>query len=325
MLFLNAEQVRQSLSMPQAVEAMKRAFAQLAAGEAVVPPRTVLPVPPDRGDFLLMPALVNGGKALGAKLLTLLPGNPRAGRPLIHALMTVFDGRTGEPVAILDGGALTAVRTGAASGAATDYLARTDAEVVAVLGAGRQGRTQLEAVCCVRRVRRAHVFDTLSGAAAAFAAEMTARLGVPVAAAATAAAAVADADIVCTATTSATPVLRDADVRPGMHLNAVGCYHPQRHEIPPETVARAKVVVDQLEAARLEAGDLVIAVEQGLMSWDRIHAELGQIAAGRKPGREDAAEVTLFKSVGLAVQDLAAALCALENARRLELGTELGC
>ena len=323
MLFLNAEEVRASLSMPQAVEAMKRAFAQLATGEAEVPARAVLTVPPDRGDFLIMPAIMGGGKAVGTKLLTLLPCNPQAGRPLIHALMTLFDGETGKPIAIMDGGALTAIRTGAASGAATDFLARADSETVAVLGAGRQARTQLEAVFCVRSVKRVFVFSRTRTAVESFAAEMAEKLDVNIEPSATARDALAQADIVCAATTSGTPVFGDEDLGPGTHLNAIGCYHPHRHEVPPETVSRAKVVVDQLEAAKEEAGDIVIAVEQGLLSWEDVHAELGQIAAGQKPGREAPNEVTFFKSVGLAIQDLAAALCALENAQSLGLATEL--
>lgn len=323
MLFLNREAVRESLPMPQAVAAMKRAFAQLARGEAAVPPRTVLTIPPDEGDFLVMPALTDGGGTVGAKLLTLLPGNPRQGRPLIHALMALFDGETGEPAAILDGGALTAIRTGAVSGAATDFLAREDSEVVAVLGAGRQGRTQLEAVCSVRTIKRVHVFDTVPKAAEHFAAEMRDRLDLDIERAATAEEAVVQADIVCAATTSGAPVFGDGDVQPGTHINAIGCYHPNRHEIPPETVARATVVVDQLAAAAEEAGDIVIAIERGLMSWADVYAELGELAAEQKPGRRCDEEITLFKSVGLALQDVAAAAAALENARRLGLGIAL--
>jgi len=323
MLFLNADEVRQALPMADAVEAMKNAFAQLATGEAEVPPRAVLTVPPDRGDFLIMPAIMGGGKAIGTKLLTLLPGNPQAGRPLIHALMTLFDGETGEPIAIMDGGALTAIRTGAASGAATDFLARADAEVVAILGAGRQARTQLEAVCCVRPVRRVFVFSRTPEKSESFAVEMAEKLGVDIEPLPTVRDAVAQADIVCTATTSGTPVFRDEDLRPGTHVNAIGCYHPHRHEVPPETVSRAKVVVDQLEAAKEEAGDIVIAVERGLLSWDDVHAELGQLAAGQKPGREAPDEVTFFKSVGLAIQDIAAAVAAMENARAARLGSEV--
>lgn len=323
MLYLNAGAVRQSLPMPQAVAAMRRAFAQMATGEARVPARTVLPLPGDGGDFLVMPALTDGGATVGAKLLTLLPDNPGRGRPLIHALMALFDGETGEPVAILDGGALTAIRTGAVCGVAADLMARRDAEVVGMVGAGRQGRTQLEAACCVRSVKRVLVFDPAPGAVEQFAADVGNRLGLDVERAETAGEAVAAADIVCTATTAGVPVFEDGDVQPGTHINAIGCYHPTRHEIPPETVGRATVVVDQLEAAAEEAGDIVIAIGRGFMSWEDVYAELGELAAGRKPGRRNAGEITLFKSVGLALQDVAAAASALENARRLGLGIEL--
>jgi len=323
MLYLSADEVRQSLPMSQAVEAMKHAFAELATGQAIVPPRAVFELPADRGDYLLMPALTGGGRAIGTKLLTLLPGNPQVGRQLIYALMTVFDGETGEPVALMDGGVLTALRSGGASGAATDFLARADAAVAGVFGAGRQARAQLEAVACVRPLEQAFVFDTVPEAARDFATEMSQRLGFRVEPVETAAEAVSGADIVCTATSSGVPAFADGDVRPGTHINAIGCYHPNRHEVPPETVARSRVVVDQLQAAKEEAGDIVIAIERGLMSWDDVYAELGELSAGLKSGRQNEDEVTLFKSVGLAVQDLAAALWALDSARELGLGMEL--
>ena len=323
MLFLNAKEVQESLPMPQAVEAMNQAFLELETGGAPALERAVFSVPPDRGDFMIMPSILGGGATIGTKLLTLIHGNPEAGRPLMHALMTVFDGQTGEPQAIMDGGVLTATRTGAVSGAATDFLARPDAKVVAIIGAGRQGRTQLEGVCSVREIKQVYAFDAIPHAAESFASDMAAKLGIPVEAVPVAGEAVARADIVCTATSSGVPVFSDEDVRPGTHINAIGCYLPDRHEIPPETVARAKVVVDETKAAKEEAGDIVVAVERGLMDWDNLYAEFQEIVAGKKTGRETPEEITLFKSVGLPIQDLAAANCALENARRLGLGTRL--
>ncbi len=321
MLFLNASEVQKALPMQHVVEAMKQAFFELQTGKASAPPRSVIPIPSDRGDFMIMPSML--GEVIGTKLLTLIPANPDAGRPLIHALMTVFDGETGEPKAIMDGGVLTAMRTGAVCGAATDFLARPDSRTVASIGAGRQGKTLLEAVCCVRDIKHVYVSDFLPEAAEAFAIEMSARLGLPVEATATPGEAVRQADIVCTATSSSEPVFAAEDIRPGTHINAVGSYRLDRHEIPAEVVAQAKVVVDQEEAAKDEAGDIAIAVERGLMTWSDVYTELGELAAGQKPGRETPDEITFFKSVGVSIQDLAAANCAIKNALELDLGTQL--
>ncbi len=230
---------------------------------------------------------------------------------------------TGAPAAVMDGTYLTALRTGAASGAATDLLARQDARRAAIFGAGVQGRTQLEAICVVRPIREAWVYDVSPERAVAFAIEMSHRLSLPVEAASTPAEAVSKADIICTATTSTSPVFDDADVRPGTHINAVGAYTPEMQEIPAETVLRARVVIDHRESSMAEAGDLLIPMRQGRMAEDHIHAELGEIAAGLKPGRASAEEITLFKSVGVAVQDAAAAGAVLAAAQEMGLGTEV--
>jgi len=223
----------------------------------------------------------------------------------------------------MDGTVLTAMRTGAASGAATDLLARRDARTAAIFGAGVQGRTQLEAVCAVRPIREAWVYDVGPERAAAYADEMSQRLSLPVRVAESPAEAVRQADVICTATTSSSPVFDDADVRPGTHINAVGAYTPHMQEMPAETVLRARVVIDHREASLAEAGDLLIPLQQGVMTEDHIYAELGEVAAGHKPGRASPEEITLFKSVGVAVQDVAAAGAVLEAAQRLGLGTEV--
>jgi ornithine cyclodeaminase/alanine dehydrogenase-like protein (mu-crystallin family) len=260
---------------------------------------------------------------MGLKIVTLYGENAARGLPRIQALVVVLDAATGTPLAVMDGASLTAIRTGAASGAATDLLARPDASVAAIFGAGPQARTQLEAVCAVRPIRRAMIFDASAERAEALAGAMATQLGIPVRAAATPAEALVGADVVCTATTAVEPVFADRDVAPGTHINAVGSYKPTVREIPGETVRRARVVVDSREAALAEAGDLLIPMAQGLIGKDHIGAELGEIVAGLKRGRESPAEVTLFKSVGVAVQDLAAANRVLAVAERLNLGTEV--
>jgi len=322
-LVLSGEQVRQALPMAEAIAVMKSAFAQLSTGQAEVPLRVPLRVPRHNGTTLFMPAYLSGDDRLAIKIVSVFNGNPARGLPLIHALVVVVEATTGEPAAVMDGAVLTALRTGAASGAATDLLARPEARTAAIFGAGTQGRSQLEAVCTVRPIRQAWVYDPAAERAAAFAAEMARRLALPVHVAATPAEALRQADVVCTATTSSTPVFDDADLPSGAHVNGVGSYTPQMQEVPAETVRRARVVVDHRPASLAEAGDLLIPLRQGLIGEAHIHAELGEIVAGLKPGRASADEITFFKSVGVAVQDAAAAGAVLAAARRAGLGSEV--
>ena len=334
MLVLNAADVREALPMAPAIEAMKRAFAALSAGRAEVPQRAHLPVRPHDGVSLVMAAYLEvedppwrneAGEALAVKVVSLFEGNASRGLARIQAAVVALDPQTGRAEALLEGASLTAIRTGAASGAATDLLARADSRTVAILGAGAQGRTQLQAVCTVRSIQTAWVYDPLPEAVEAFVAELAGQGAIPadVRPVGEARRAVADADIICTATTSATPVFADADVKAGAHINAVGSYQPQVQEIPAETVARARVVVDSREAAPAETGDLIQPIRQGLISPEHIHAELGELVLGRRAGRRSPDEVTLFKSVGVAVQDAAAARAALERARQLGLGQDV--
>jgi ornithine cyclodeaminase/alanine dehydrogenase-like protein (mu-crystallin family) len=303
---ITTEEIKKALTMAEAIKAVREAFIQLSTGLAKVPARTAIEVPGSRTTALVMPAYLPGTKRIGVKLISLCENNPAKGLPLAQAVTVVMDAETGVPLAVLDAGHLTAVRTGAASGVATDLLARKDARVAAVFGAGVQGRTQLEAVAAVRPLRKALVFDVDPRAAAAFAAEMGSRLGLDVEPAGSSHD-LGQADIVCTATTSAVPVFSDGDLKPGVHINAVGSYKPHVREVPAETVRRARVFVDDRRAALEEAGDLIIPLRQGLIDEAHILAELGAVLAGLEPGRISNGDVTLFKSVGSAVQDLAVA------------------
>lgn len=321
--FFNASDVARALPMPMAIEAMKRAFAELSCGAAVLPHRVTLDLPEVRGTALFMPSYLPSVGCIGLKAITLFGDNPQRGLPRIQALVCVLDGGDGRPLAVLDGAALTALRTGAASGAATDLLANPQARRAAILGAGVQGRTQLAAVCAVRPIRAAAVFDPRPEAAGLFARHVRGEMGIDITPVDTVAEAVRGADVVCAATTSATPVFDDADIAPGTHINAVGSYQPTVQEIPCETILRALVVVDHAESALAETGDLLLPIAQGRFDRSRIHAELGELVRGVKPGRTRADEVTLFKSVGVALQDLAAAACVLRNAETLGIGTEI--
>ena len=261
------------------------------------------------------------GGALGLKVVSIFDSNPPRGLPLIHALVLVLDATTGAPLALIEGGSLTAIRTGAASGAATDALARPDARVVALFGSGAQARRQLEAVCTVRPIERVWLYSL--GGGEQFAAEMAGHGPIPsdIVIAATPRAALAEADIVCTATTSRTPVFDGRDLRPGTHVNGIGSYTPAMQEIDAATVRRARVVVDSRAAALAEAGDLIIPLRAGEIDLDHISTELGEVLAGQKPGRTSAAQITFFKSVGVAVQDAMAARLVVANGAALGLGT----
>jgi ornithine cyclodeaminase/alanine dehydrogenase-like protein (mu-crystallin family) len=323
LLFLSGDEVRKALPMSDAVEAMKQAFSALSAGKAIVPARTHIALPATGGDALFMPAADVEAGQMCLKIVTLFEGNRAKGLPFIQAIVTLLDASDGRTLAVMNGAMITAIRTGAASGAATDLLARTNAESVAIFGAGVQAQTQLEAVCAVRKIVRASVFDVSDEGAEAFAIEMSGRLGIPVRRASSPKDNVTGADVICTATTADTPVFDDADLAPGVHINAVGSYKPHVREVPPETVVRSRVVVDEVAAALEEAGDLIMPINDGLIDRDHMVAELGEIVAGAKPGRNNDQEITFFKSVGVAIQDLAAAGRIYANALRDGLGVEL--
>jgi alanine dehydrogenase len=319
---LSGEDVRKALPMRQAVETIQKAFAQLSTGEADVPLRTGLPVPRHNGIALIMPGYLAGDDQLAVKIVSVFNDNPAKGLPLIHAVVIVVDAETGVPAAIMDGTYLTALRTGAASGAATNLLARPDSLTAAIFGAGAQARTQLEAVHAVRPIQEAWVFDLDLQRARRYADEMSQVLSLEIHIASSPAEALQQADVICTATTSTSPVFNDADLKKGTHINAVGAYTPEMQEIPAETVQRSKVVIDHHQASMAEAGDLLIPLRQGLISKEHIYAELGEIAAGLKPGRQSPQEITFFKSVGVAVQDVAVANAVLQAARKMNLGTD---
>ena len=259
--FLSAKDVRKSLSIDQAISAVKDAFVRLSTNQAVVPLRLKIEIPEQDGNALFMPVYLPNNKQVGLKIVSIFDSNPEQGLPRIHALVMVMDAISGRPLALMDGEYLTAVRTGAAAGLATDLLARKDAEVAAVFGAGVQGRTQLEAVCVVRQIKHAYIFDTITAKANEYAQEMSKQLSIPVSAAGDNAV-LRQSDIICTATPSSTPVFSDNDLKPGVHINSIGSYKPTMREIPSETIIRSKLVVDSREACLSEAGDIIIPLKK---------------------------------------------------------------
>lgn len=323
MRVLTAADIRQVVPMLDAMTAVKEAFCELSAGLAHVPVRTGIATEVDGGTALYMPAYLSASRCLGLKAVTVYPGNHAAGLPTIFAAVLLQNATTGEPIALLEGTYLTALRTGAATGAATDLLARHDATRLCLFGTGGQAPTQLEGVCAVRRIEAVWVCSRTTEKAQSFIEHVQA---LPFAhdlafhASTDAHQAVQAADIVVTATSARQPLFMATDVRDGTHINAIGAFTPHMQEVPPELVRRAKVVVDSRQACMAEAGDLLIPIRQGVISATHIYAEIGELAAGQKPGRTHAAEITLFKSVGNAVQDVAVGKVALERAQRAGLG-----
>jgi len=322
LLILSADEVRRALPMAAAIEAMKQAFGQYSAGRAIVPLRVRLEGASENSAALFMPAVLRDTGEMAVKVVTVYPTNLALGLPTIHALVLALDAQSGRPLALLEGASLTAIRTGAASGAATDLLARNDARTLAIFGSGAQARTQLEAVCTVRSIERAWIFSLDLPGANAMVEQMAGKGPVPdsLVIAATAGQAVAEADVICTATTSSTPVFDGADLRPGTHINAIGAFTPTMQEVDSTSVRRAVVFVDSREAAWAEAGDLIIPMQRGEISADKVKGELGEIVNKTILGRESPAQITLFESVGLAVQDAVAAGRAITEAQAQGIG-----
>ena len=316
---LSSSDIRRAITMQEAIEVMKNVFRQLSLGEANVPLRTS--IASQSGLTLLMPAYLKTSNALGVKVVSVYTANTSRGLPTITGLTNVLDAQTGQPVAVLEGTYLTSLRTGAASGAATDILAPEDAHILTVFGAGTQARTQVEAVCCVRDIREIRVFSRTRRSTETFAEELAHTYrNMTVTMSESPSKALKDANIVTTATNSFTPVFNGSDLMPGVHINAIGSFRPDMQEVDEFTVQRARVIVDKREAALSEAGDLMIPIQKGIITEQHIHAELGEIIIGAKPGRENHNDITLFKSVGNAAQDIAIAQAILQSAEASHLG-----
>lgn len=326
MRVLSADDVRRAVPMAAAIDAVEGAFVALSSGQADVPLRAHIETPERQATSFFMPARLGGpgGAGLGLKVVSVFPQNVARGEPSIYALVAVLDPESGRPLAVLDGTYLTALRTGAASGVATRHMARPEARTLALFGAGAQALPQALAVLAVRDIARVWIVNRTRGRAEALAGRLrdTGYAG-EVLLAAGPEEALAEADVVCAATASAAPVFRDEWLRAGAHINGVGSYKPSMAELPPETVARARVVVDQRRAAWAEAGDLIQARDAGLFGEGQVAGELGEVAAGRVAGRTGPDEITLFKSVGNAAQDVAVAALALARAEALGLGTSV--
>ena len=330
---LNADTVRRNLPMPDAIRAVRGAYLACSSGRGAAPDRIHIPLPNNTHSkhnvALFMPGFIPANTddpgeptaaSLVIKTVTVFPGNPSRDLAMNQGALLVVDSDTGCASALMDTATITAIRTAAGSAVGADLLARPDASSMAMLGTGVLGPTHIEAICAVRRIKHVHIWGRTERNAAALAEHATSLTGAKIEVHETADDAVRHADIVCTATPSTVPLFKDASVRPGTHISAVGAFRPTMCEIPPETIFRSRVYLDQRSSSLVEAGDIIQAVDRGVYDWDRVVGELGEVIDGSKPGRESNDDVTFFKSVGMSLQDAAAAGVALRNAERNDDG-----
>ena len=323
-VILTQAEVRLLLEMKETIGIIEKAFIELANKTTVHPLRQSITSEKHNGAVLFMPSYLSRMESLAVKIVSVYPDNPAMYKmPTVSALVVLIDPKTGAPLAVMDGGYLTAMRTGAVSGVATKHLARKNARIAAVIGAGVQARTQLQGVCAVRDIKEAKVFDILPRASSKYAEDMSQNLGISVESARSSKEAIMEADIICTASTSRVPVLDGDWLDDGAHINAIGAFTPETRELDTKTIKRSKVVVDSREAALAEAGDIIIPMEQGEIDEKHIYADLGEIVTNKKQGRVNLEELTVFKSVGLAIQDAATAWIVYRNAVRERRGVEI--
>jgi alanine dehydrogenase len=322
-LLLTRDDVIRVLDMPACMTVVEKAFAELTNGTAVLPLRIGI-TPPD-GLALYMPAYLKEMGALACKVVTVYKNNPAKHKlPTTIGKVLLQNPETGEVICIMDGGYLTAVRTGAASGVATKYLARTNTgQVAGIFGAGVQAKSQLWAVAVARKLSHALVYDISTEAVDIFIREMNEKLNLEITRATSPDQILEKADIICAATSSATPIFDGAKVRLGAHINGIGSHSPGARELDTAIIKRSKVVADSYEACLKEAGDIMIPIKEGVISHTHMYAELGEIITGKKPARAGATEITLFKSNGLAIQDAATAKLVYDAAKKAGIGKEV--
>lgn len=321
-LLLKRSDLERLLDVDSVIDAVQRGFADYAAGQVQMPVRTAVRTADPPGVLLVMPCALTAGRVLGTKLVTVYPQNPTRGLPTIGALYVLSDFETGFPLAVMDAAYITGLRTAAASAVATRFLAREDARTLGIFGTGVQAEFHALAIPAVRPIERILVWGTSPEKARRFAERLQPRCTAVIEPGATLEA-VAAADIVVTGTTATQPLFDASAVSPGAHVNGVGSHAPTVRELPADLVARSRVVVDSYEAAFAEAGDILLAIEEGLVTREHIAAELGEIVLGRKPGRQRADEITLFKSCGVAFEDAVTASLAYERAQANGVGQEL--
>tara|TARA_Y100000996_G_scaffold398050_1_gene365723 strand:- start:786 stop:1727 length:942 start_codon:yes stop_codon:yes gene_type:complete len=301
MIYLNKKQILDMVSMKEAINAMESAFVELSRGNVIAPNRLSMDFPDKNATSLIMPAYITGNPYYCVKTVSINYSNPQKGLPLIHSSVQVFDASRGNQIATLDGVSITAIRTAAASALATKLMSKKNAMICAIFGTGVQASFHVKSIMKVRKIKKFIVFSRNKKTAGKFCDSHSKKIKCEIGYKET----LKEADIICTTTPSEHPLIEFSDIRSGSHLNVIGSHQPMMREVSTDIVTQSKVIVDQIKACKKEAGDLIIPIEEGQWSFEQIHAELGQVVAGELPKRESDNEITLFKSVGNAVQDLA--------------------
>lgn len=319
---IKAGEIKQFYSMPRAIDAMGRAFTSLSSGEGYVPMRFVSKLPGNELILLFKPAFVEKERKVTIKFLTQRETGPIPGIPTIQGIVLVIDSVTGEILSIMDGEYLTALRTGAASGLATRCFARQDAQVMALFGCGSQARTQLEAVICEREIKKVLVFEPNEELGRQFISAMEKKFNLEMVYTVDTKQ-LKEADIICTATNSNQPLFSRAEIKKGVHINAIGSFQPHMQELDPRLILDAKVFVDHAEACLKESGDLIKPILEGIITENHIAGEIGDFLLNRITGRETKNQITLFKSVGVAIQDYAVATDVYNESLKQGYGLEI--
>jgi ornithine cyclodeaminase/alanine dehydrogenase-like protein (mu-crystallin family) len=321
-LVLDNRQIQELLPMTECIELMADALAALARGEVFQPLRTIVRPPEARGLLGLMPAYRAGERgAFGLKAICVFPENPAKGKDAHQGAVMLFSRETGELLALMNASEITAIRTAAVSAVATRLLARDDAQQLGIIGAGVQARTHLEALAAVRTIIRARVSARNIEHAQQLVREMQPKVGFPIEPVETNEEAVRDADVIVTATSSLEPVINKDWISPGAHVNAIGTHSPNSREIDSATMATARIFTDRRESALNEAGDYLLAAKEGLVTPESILGEIGELLIGTKTGRTSSTEITLFKSLGLAIEDVVSADYLYHKAQSQNAGT----
>ena len=323
MLLLSEKEVATLIDLDELIAALTHAHIQYSTGRAVMPVRLVVPLPQIEGRITSMPGYLSQEQALGMKVVTYFQNNPKRGLPAILATIMLFSQETGKMIAAMDGTYVTTIRTACASALATRCLANPETPVLGIIGAGVQARAHVRALRRVRKLSHIKIYSPSGTSGEKIKAELEKETGVPIEVVPNPEQAVRDSDLVLTVSTATEPVLRAEWLKPGAHVNAVGSHRPDLREIDGATLSRSLVVVDARAAIMAECGDVLLAIKEKSFSEEGIHAEIGEVLAGTKTGRSSTAEITLYKSVGIAIQDIAIAQLVYRKALERQIGTNV--
>lgn len=323
MLILSEKEVQALAAVEELIPVLERAHIQYSTGKAVMPVRLVVPLPQIEGRITSMPGYLNEDKALGMKVVTFFPNNLKQHLPQILGTVMLFSAETGKMIAAMDGNYITAIRTACVSAMATKALANPESRVLGVLGAGVQARAHVRALTQIRKLSEIRVYDIFEASAHELKEALQKEIGVKINVVPSAREAVVGTDLLVTVTTAKVPIVKKEWLQPGMHINAVGSHRPDLREIDGASLAAAKVVVDSREAIMAECGDILLAIQEKAITADHVHAEIGEVLAGKKTGRSNADEITLYKAVGIAIQDVATAHLVYRKALERNVGTRI--